>query len=205
MKHPGLAALALALCLAAAACRDALRQVEYGEPAQYVLATPASFACGAWGPAAPRERAGLFDVYFGNEGLAPAAADVRRAVDAGGAIVALFHVPGYRAILPTSAVPGLGAMLVSSVTDAGRMSQEVFIRFLGGVTDTMLVVANQGRVLGVYASLALVFASLPDSALPLVRADPRVADVGFNGIMCPAQQGGKPIVVPPSPRAPGRP
>jgi hypothetical protein len=171
--------------------------VEYGDPAQYVLATPASFGCGEWYPAAPPERDGLFDIYFGNEGLAPSMDDVQRAVDAGGAIVALFHVPGYRAILPTAAVPGLGAMLVRSVPVAGQMSQEVLILFLGGVTDTMLVVANQGRVLHVYSSLALVFASLPDSALPNVRADPRVADVGFNGIMCPALRGGEPLIVPP--------
>ena len=199
LRLPAVSASLLAAAVAlspAVSCREAQRPVEYGEPAQYVLATPASFGCGAWYPAAPPERAGLFDVYYGNEGLAPSMDDVQRAVHAGGAIVAHFHLPGFRAILPTAAVPDLGAMLVRSVTDASKLYQEVFVRFLAGTTDTDIVAANGGRVLNVYASLAIVFASLPDSAIPNVRADPRVADVGFNGIMCPAQRGREPVVLP---------
>ncbi len=181
------------------ACADVNGPTQFGDPAQYVLAIPVSYACSGWYPARPSAQFGLFDIYYPRQDTAPSADALDLVVRAGGAVVAPFHLDGLRAILPIAVVPYLQANVARSVTDPARMYHEVFIGFVG-TPDTSLVAAAGGRTLGVF-DLGWIYASVPDSALPTLRGDPRVTAVEFIVIACaevvsePPGLGQPPVIV----------
>jgi hypothetical protein len=200
LRHRLAAGPAAAILAGVVACADVNGPMQFGDPARYVLATPASFLCRQWYPARPAAEYGLFDVYYARQDTAPPADAIDLVVRAGGAVVAPFHLDGLRAILPIGAVPYLQANVARSVTDPAMLYHEVLIGFVGA-PDSALVTAHGGRVLHVYDITPFVYASVPDSALPALRADPRVTAVEFNGIMClddalvPEGPGQPPVIV----------
>ena len=178
------------------ACADVNGPTHFGDPAQYVLASPVSYSCGGWYPARPAAEYGLFDIYFPREDTAPPADALDLVVRAGGAVVAPFRLDGLRAILPIAVVPYLQFNFARSVTDPARLYHEVLIGFVG-TPDTSLVVAVGGRTLAVFTDIGWIYASVPDSALPALRADPRVTAVELNGAGCAdvVSEGQPPVIV----------
>lgn len=167
-----------------------------GDPAQFELG-PATYACDAWHPAPPAapEAWGLFDVHVGRRG--PEAPDDRplpehldHIREHHGRVVHEFNVPWVRVILQVGAVPELSAGVVVAVTDADRLSVDVTVQWDFAATDAQLeYIRTLGGVIendypAYLYGASRISATVPDSAIPLIRALDGVSYVEAHGIGC---------------------
>jgi hypothetical protein len=166
------------ICLAAlawlSACSAPLGP-DRGDPAQFLLASPATFVCGGWRPARPIEALGLFDIYFSSSPATSAkpasSASVRRLAAIGGTVVKRFHVNGVRAILPIAAAATLDARALLAVRDVELIEHQVDLGFTTS-GKVGVILANGGRVVWMGTTIPDFFAIVPDAAIPRLWRDP---------------------------------
>lgn len=167
-----------------------------GDPAQFELG-PALYACDRWSPGTPGapHRWGLFDLHFGRRGLddpndRPLPEHLAEIRQHNGRVLHEFNVPRVRAILQVGAVPELSAGVVVAVTDADRLSVDVSVQWDFAATDAQLeYIRTLGGVIendypAYLYGASRISATVPDSAIPLIRALDGVSYVEAHGIGC---------------------
>jgi hypothetical protein len=135
-----------------------------------------------WYPERPKAANALFDVFLGSRDAILAS---------GGQIVHEFNLPVIRAHLPVSAVPTLQANFVQSVEGSPNefTLSEIVVGFLQpSSTDDADFLLNLGAasVAEIYpGSSSYLVRSMPDEAIPAIRANSRVRYVELNLVACP--------------------
>lgn len=182
-----------------AACQDAMGP-DRGDPAQYALSGFA-FYCSHWSPEQPTVKVGLFDVLFpathyqglnSTKGGLPPSDEQRHVILAlGGTIVHQFQVPIIRAIFPINNVPRLFGSRTTrpnylrGISDPTDLNVSAAIGYTRAITvsDTAYLRALGVQINHVF-SFPAIQATLPDSAVGLLRARPEVQYVEAGGIGC---------------------
>ena len=185
------------------ACQDAMGP-DRGDPAQYAL-SGVDYACSRWSPAEPTARLGLFDVSFpplqfqglnSTKGGPPPSAEQRHMILAlGGTIVHEFQLPIIRAILPTRNVPRLfasrtaGSDHLAGVSDPTDLTVYAAIGYTRAITaaDTTYLQALGVHIQEVMTSFPSVHATIPDSAVGVLRARAEIQYVEPFGAACLAK------------------
>jgi hypothetical protein len=154
-----------------------------GAPEQFLLASPATFVCGNWQPAAPLEALGLFDVYFRSsldKSAHPAASeDLRQLVAAGATVVSRFRVNGVRAILPVSAASAIDARALIAVRNVAITEHPVGVGFTVSGKSGVILAAG-GRILWAASTIPDFLAIVPDAAVPQIWRDPDLRFLELN-------------------------
>jgi hypothetical protein len=191
IRFPLLWPAALLLLVCAAACREGTG-IEELDPRALTPSDSIVFVCGHWYPASPPIAYGLFDVAWGpmtssgQVGEEPTAAQLDSVRIVGGRIVHEFHIPMVRAILRPDGVVALRPSKAWGVPDVDQFPVEVSIGYISGVTDADLELVEElgGTVTHEYGHVHAVAAIVPDSAIPILRAQARVTHVSGFGHGC---------------------
>jgi len=137
---------------------------------------------GGWHPERPKATNALFDVFLGSRDAILAS---------GGQIVHEFNLPVIRAHLPVSAVPTLQANFVQSVEGSPNefTLSEIVVGFLQPSStddaDFLLSLGAASVAEGYPGSSSYLVKSMPDEAIPAIRANSRVRYVELNLVACP--------------------
>jgi hypothetical protein len=135
----------------------------------------------------------------GNKNRVPTAEDVRAVEAAGGRVVHRFHVAVLRAVLDTAAVRGLMrgsdaiADQANAVVDPAdfRVATQVFYTRALTAADEHALASVGGERIG-RAPIPVLYAVLPDSAIPRAARLPGVAFVRAVAVGC-ASVGARPL------------
>jgi hypothetical protein len=157
------------------------------------------FVCGRWSPHDPGAGVALLDFLTLGEapGGGPTDAAVGAITGAGGQIIYEFHVPMVRALVDLPRVPSLLGGLYNpstvlaaarTVNDQYRFDASLIVMLTHPVSeeDIRSVQALGATVTNIFRGFAGYAVTIPDAAIPALRALARVKRLELNGYGCPA-------------------
>ena len=159
-----------------------------GNPAQYAFAAPVEYACGRWAPSTPSVSLGLFDLVIHRDsaiafGDPITKSERQRLISAGATIVHAFQVDQVRVIMSPTAVANYGVNWARGVV--GNPGTEVWVSIgFRGAPNPQLITVVGGTVLQVLIPTNIIFATVPDEAIPSLRRQSSILWVEGNLMGC---------------------